>query len=164
MIEGQLDPPALLGNRPTRRIQPSLFPTEWGGLCTPLPPPGSATTISSTPFPLPFSVRVCSFFDQWGVPDFGDCVWGTRTVRFVAYSPPLSTTGGTMKPSVSNHLEHRCLTLKQVAAVLSISPRRLRQLACDGKIPRIELGWRTHLYEPQAVLHALKQLADGSLQ
>jgi hypothetical protein len=69
-----------------------------------------------------------------------------------------------MKPSVAAHLEHRCLTLRQIAAVFSINPRRLRQLAREGKVPRIELGWRTHLYEPQAVLQALKRLSGGTQQ
>lgn len=58
-------------------------------------------------------------------------------------------------------LQPRCLTLKQLALVLSMSPRRLRELARAGKIPRIELGWRSHLYEPDAVLKALKDLSQG---
>ena len=60
--------------------------------------------------------------------------------------------------------EHRCMTLRQVATILSINPRRLRQLARDGKVPRIELGWRTHLYEPQAVLNALKSLGSKGVR
>ena len=69
-----------------------------------------------------------------------------------------------MKLSHLPPLERRCLTLSEVAAELALNPRRIRQLAAEGKVPRIELGWRTHLYEPEAVLAALKRIGGaGSL-
>ena len=54
-------------------------------------------------------------------------------------------------------LRRRLATLAELAAVTGLGPGRIRSLVAEGRIPRIELGWRTHRYDIDAVLEALRE-------
>ena len=55
-------------------------------------------------------------------------------------------------------MKHRRLfTLRTMAQMVSMNPERLRSLAAAGKVPRIVIGWRTHLYDAEAVIAALRR-------
>ena len=49
------------------------------------------------------------------------------------------------------------VSTEEMAALLGIPPKKLKTLACRGLVPRLILGHRSHLYDPKAVVEALKK-------
>jgi hypothetical protein len=54
--------------------------------------------------------------------------------------------------------ERNLVTAEELLTLFPITPRQLRELRFRRKIPYITLGHRTIVYEPAAVLAALRKL------
>ncbi len=63
-----------------------------------------------------------------------------------------------MRTHIDDQPQHpRLVTLPVMTLLAGVSRRTMFRLISQGVVPRICIGHRTHLYDPEDVINALKQ-------